>query len=166
MTDTRYDLRVNLKEWLRNSKKVVIAGIGNPIRSDDVIGVKIVQELKNKVPKEVELYECETVPENFIEPIAKLNPTHILLIDAAFLGLKPGDTRLLNPKKIINFSPITSHTLPLRIFCELLQKMTDAKIALLLIEPKNTDFGEKVSSEIQDSLVFIVKILIEFLKKQ
>lgn len=165
MTDASYDLRINLKEWLRNSKKVVIAGIGNPIRSDDVIGVKIVQKLKNKVSKEVKLYECETVPENFIEPIAKLNPTHVLLIDAAFLGLKPGNSRLVNPKKIINFSPITSHTLPLRIFCELLQKMTDAKIALLLIEPKKTDFGEKVSSEIQDSIVFIVKILIELLKK-
>ena len=165
MTNTKYDLRVNLEEWLRNSKKVVIAGIGNPIRSDDIIGLKIVQELKNKLSDEVELYECETVPENFIEPITKLNPSHVLLIDAAFLGLKPGDSRLVNPKKMIDFSPISSHTLPLRIFCELIQKMTDAKIALLLIEPKKTNFGEKLSPEVKDASVFIINLLINLLKK-
>ena len=86
MTYNRYDLKTDLEEWLKNSKKVVIAGIGNPIRSDDLVGVKIVQELKNKVSKEVELFECETVPESFIEPITKLNPTHVLLIDAAFFS--------------------------------------------------------------------------------
>lgn len=165
MTNNGYDLKTNLTEWLMNSKKIVIAGIGNPIRSDDLIGVKIVQELKNQVSKEVELYECETIPESFIEPITKLNPTHILLIDAAFLGLKPGESRLVEPKKIINFSPITSHTLPLRIFCELIEKMTDAKIALLLIEPKNTDFGEKLSIEAKDTKELIVKLLISLLKK-
>ena len=165
MTNAGYDLKTNLKEWFINSRKVVIAGIGNPIRSDDLIGVKIVQELKNQVSKKVELYECETVPESFIEPMTKLNPSHILLIDAAFLGLKPGEIRLVMPKQIINFSPITSHTLPLRIFCELIEKMTDAKIALLLIEPKNTDFGEKLSKEAEDAKELIVKLLTKFLKK-
>ena len=165
MTNAVYDLKTNLKEWFINSRKIVIAGIGNPIRSDDLIGVKIVQELKNQVSKEVELYECETVPESFIEPMTKLNPSHILLIDAAFLGLKPGEIRLVMPKQIINFSPITSHTLPLRIFCELIEKMTDAKIALLLIEPKNTDFGEKLSKEAIGAKELIVKILTKLLKK-
>ena len=165
MTNAGYDLKTNLKEWFINSRKVVIAGIGNPIRSDDLIGVKIVQELKNQVSKKVELYECETVPESFIEPITKLNPSHILLIDAAFLGLKPGEIRLVMPKQIINFSPITSHTLPLRIFCELIEKMTDAKIALLLIEPKNTDFGEKLSKEAKGAKELIVKLLTKLFKK-
>jgi hydrogenase 3 maturation protease len=165
MTINRYDLKTDLEEWLKNSRKVVIAGIGNPIRSDDLVGVKIVQELKNKVSKEVELFECETVPESYIEPITKLNPTHVLLIDAAFLGLKPGTSKLVKPKQIINFSPITSHTLPLRVFCELIEKMTDAKIALLLIEPKNTDFGEKLSVEVKDAKELIVKLLTKILKK-
>jgi hydrogenase 3 maturation protease len=163
MTINGYDLKTNLEDWLKNSRKVVIAGIGNPIRSDDLVGIKIIQELKNKVPKEVELFECETVPESFIEPITKLNPTHVLLIDAAFLGLKAGTSRLVKPKQIINFSPITSHTLPLRIFCELIEKMTEAKIALLLIEPKNTDFGEKLSVEAKDAKELIVKLLTKLL---
>ncbi len=165
MTKVDYNLQAVLKKWLNNSKKVVIAGIGNPIRNDDYIGVKIVHELKNKIPSRVQIYECETVPESFLEPIIELNPTHVLLIDAAILRLKPGTIRLINPEQIINFSPITSHILPLRVFCELIKKTTESKIALLLIEPKNTDFGEKISPEVQKAAEKILTLLLEILKK-
>jgi hydrogenase 3 maturation protease len=165
MTKAENDLKKDLERWLKNSKEVVIAGIGNPIRSDDFVGVKIVQELKNKVSDRITLYECETVPESFLKPIMELNPTHVLLIDAAYLGVKPGKIKLVKPEKIINFSPITSHTLPLRVFCEFIKKTTKAKIALLLIEPKNTDFGEKLSLEVQEALDKIVNSLLKLLKK-
>lgn len=164
MTKVEYDLKKKLNRWLKNSKDVVIAGIGNPIRTDDFVGVKIVQELKNKVSDRITLYECETVPESFLEPIMELNPTHVLLIDAAHLGVEPGKIRFVKPEKIINFSPITSHTLPLRVFCEFIKKTTKAKIALLLIEPKNTDFGEELSLEVQEALVKIVNSLLKLLK--
>lgn len=165
MIKVDYNLEAILKKWLNNSKKVVIAGIGNPIRNDDYIGVKIVHELINKVPTRVQIYECETVPESFLEPIIELNPTHVLLIDAAIIGLTPGSIRLINPEQIINFSPITSHTLPLRVFCEFIKKTTESKIALLLIEPKNTDFGEKMSPELQKAAEKILTILPKLLKK-
>ena len=165
MTKADYNLEAVLKKWLNNSKKVVIAGIGNPIRNDDYIGVKIVHELINKVPTRVQIYECETVPESFLEPIIELDPTHVLLIDAAIIGLKPGAIRLIKPEQIINFSPITSHTLPLRVFCEFIKKTTESKIALLLIEPKNTDFGEKMSPEVQKAAEKILTILPKLLKK-
>lgn len=165
MTKVGYNLQAVLKKWLNNSKKVVIAGIGNPIRNDDYIGVKIVHELKNKVSSRVQIYECETVPESFLEPIIELNPTHVLLIDAAILRLKPGTIRLINPEQIINFSPITSHTLPLRVFCEFIKKTTESKIALLLIEPKNTDFGEKISPEVQKAAEKILTLLLKILKE-
>jgi len=165
MTKTNYNLQTVLKKWLNKSKKVVIAGIGNPIRNDDYIGVKIVHELRNKIPSRVHVYECETVPESFLEPIIEFNPSHVLLIDAAMLGLKPGSIRLINPEQIINFSPITSHTLPLRVFCEFIKKTTESKIALLLIEPKNTDFGEKISPEVQKAAEKITILLPKLLKK-
>ena len=79
---------------MSSAKKIVIAGIGNPIRSDDYVGLKIVQDLQGKVSEKVCLLECETVPESYLLDIEKFNPTHVLLIDAAFLGLKPGEASL------------------------------------------------------------------------
>lgn len=159
------DFSKKLEKWLEKSEKIVIAGIGNPIRKDDAIGIKIIQELRNKVPSRVILYECETIPESFIQPIIEVHPSHVLLIDVAYMKTKPGEIRLVNPENILNYSPITSHTLPLRVFCEFLTKMTKAKIGLLLIEPKDTKFGEEISLEVQEASKRIISFLIKFLNK-
>lgn len=163
MTKGRYDVKEELKKWLLNTERVVIAGIGNPIRMDDFVGVKIVQDLRGKVSDRVFLIECETVPESFIQQIVDFNPTHILLIDAAILGLKPGQSRIVNPEQLTSLSAFSTHMLPLRIFCEYLTKTTKAKIALLLIEPRKADFGEGLTPEIEASAKEITETLHELL---
>jgi hydrogenase 3 maturation protease len=160
----KYNLQKALKEWLANSKRVVVAGIGNPIRSDDFVGVKIVQDLQGKLPESVYLIECETVPESFLQPIVEFNPTHVLLIDAAILGLKTGETRLVNPEQMTAFPAISTHMLPLRIFCEYITSTTKAKIALLLIEPGNVEFGEGLTPEVQAAAEKITKMLLKLFK--
>jgi hydrogenase 3 maturation protease len=163
MTSGNYNVEKELKAWLSNAEKVVVAGIGNPIRMDDFVGTKIVQDLKGKVSEKVYLIECEAVPENFIQKIIEFNPTHILLIDAAILGLKPGDLRLVKPERLAAFPAYSTHALPLRIFCEYLAKTTRAKIALLLVEPKKADFGEGLTPEVETSAQKIVDVLLRVL---
>jgi len=160
-----HNIQVSLEEWFGNAERVVVAGIGNPIRGDDFVGVKIVQNLKDKVAKNVCLIECETVPESFMQEIVDFNPSHMLLIDAAMLGLKPGETRLVFPEQIADFPAITTHIMPLHIFCEYIAKMTGAKIALLLVEPGNTEFGEELTPEVQAAAEKIVNILRKILSE-
>jgi hydrogenase 3 maturation protease len=159
----KYSLEKELKNWFLDAERVVVAGIGNPIRMDDFMGVKIVQNLREKVSEKVYLIECETVPESFIQQIIDFNPTHILLIDAALLGLKPGDARLVQTEALKNFPAFSTHMLPLRIFCEYLTKTTKAKIALLLIEPKKADFGEGLTLELSKVATEIANLLIQIL---
>ncbi len=147
------------RKWFSKAKRVVIAGIGNPIRMDDFVGVKIVQDLRGKVSEKVCLIECETVPESFTEQIANFDPTHILLIDAAFLGKKPGDSVLVKPEKLLAFSAISTHALPLRIFCDLLSRTTRAEIGLLLIQPERTDLGENLTPIVEASAKKIANLL-------
>jgi hydrogenase 3 maturation protease len=149
----------NLKNWFVNAKKIVIAGIGNPIRSDDYVGLKIVQGLLGKVSEKVCLLECETVPESYILDTEKFNPTHVLLIDAAFLRLKPGEASLVDAEEVANFPAITTHMLPLRVFCDYIKEATGAKIGLLLIEPKSMNFGEGLSVEVEEAAQRIVAML-------
>jgi hydrogenase 3 maturation protease len=158
-----YSIQDALEKWFADAEKVVVAGIGNPIRKDDFVGVKIVQDLTGNVSDKVHLLECETVPESFMQEIVDLKPSHVLLVDAAFLGLKPGETRLIFPEQVTDFPAITTHMLPLRIFCEYITKMTEAKIALLLIEPENTEFGEGLTPTVQAAAEKITKILLELL---
>jgi hydrogenase 3 maturation protease len=154
------DIEKELREWFRGAARVVIVGIGNPIRMDDFVGVKILRDLKGKVPDSVMLIEAETIPENHTQQVADFGPTHVLLVDAAVLGLEPGESRLVNPEQLTSFTPFSTHVLPLRIFCEYLHEATKSKIALLLIEPEQTDFREgltpkleTVAREIADTLL-------------
>ncbi|RLI21369.1 hypothetical protein DRO54_03855 [Candidatus Bathyarchaeota archaeon] len=153
-----------LKDWFSDAKKVVIAGIGNEIRRDDFVGVKIVRELAKKLESEdILLIECETVPESYVGQIAKFNPSHVLLIDAGMLGLDPGQAKLVDVKQLAMYPAISTHALPLRIFCELVEEMTKAKIALLAIQPKNVDFGEGLSPELEKTANQITRILLGIL---
>jgi hydrogenase 3 maturation protease len=165
MSSEKYGLEKELKSWFSHAERLVVAGIGNPIRMDDFVGVKIVQNLHGKVSEKVYLIECETVPESFIQQIIDFNPTHVLLIDAALLGLKPGDARLVQTEELKGFPAFSTHMLPLRIFCEYLTKTAKAKIALLLIEPKNADFGEGLTEEIAKAATEISKLLIQVLQQ-
>jgi hydrogenase 3 maturation protease len=153
----------DLKNWFADAKKIVVAGIGNPIRTDDYVGLKIVENLRGKVPETVCLLECETVPENYLSEIEKFKPTHVLLVDAAFLELKPGEASLVDAERMMDYSAISTHALPLKIFCEHLKKATNAKIGLLLIEPKNMEFGEGLSVEVEAQTERLTKLLLELL---
>jgi hydrogenase 3 maturation protease len=163
LTKTQDGVEKELGDWLAGAKFVVIAGIGNAIRFDDFVGVKIIQDLQGKVSGKVHLIECETVPESFMDEIVELKPSHVLLIDAAVLGLAPGGVRLYDAEKVTNIPSISTHTLPIRVFCDYITQLTHAKIALLLIEPKNVDFGEGLTPEVASSAERIVKTLLSVL---
>ncbi len=152
-----------LQKWLSEAQKVVVAGVGNPLRKDDFVGTKIAKELQDKVSKSVFLIECETIPESYMKQIADFEPSHILIIDAALLKQKPGSMKLFAPNEVVRKNAISTHSLPLRIFCDFLEKTTGAKIALLLIQPKKTDFGEGLSTEVQQTAAKITDILSKIL---
>ena len=158
------EIEHELQAWFFGVHKVVIAGIGNSLRRDDFVGVKIVRDLQDTVSSSVYLIECETVPENFIEPIIKFNPSHVLIIDAALLNLKSGSTKLLSSKQLIERQAVSTHALPLRIFCEYLARETKAKIALLLIQPRDTRFGEGLTREVQNTADHMARLLSRFLR--
>jgi hydrogenase 3 maturation protease len=152
-----------LRNWLSNARRVVIAGIGNPLRKDDFVGVKIVRNLRNKVSEAVYLIECETVPESFIKPIEEFRPTHILVIDAALLNLKPGSLKLVEPAQLAEQTAISTHALPLQIFCEYLTRTTSAEIALLVIQPKDASFGEGLTAGLEKTAKHLMNLLSKIL---
>lgn len=157
------DIAKELYDWFADAKKIVIVGIGNPIRLDDNVGLKIVASLQGKVNSNVCLLECEMVPEDYLLDIEEFNPSHVLLVDAAKLGLKAGKTRFVELTDVPGFSVVSSHVMPLRLFCEYIQKTTNAKIRLLLIEPKTTEFGEGLSKEVEETAEKLTKLLISIL---
>ena len=153
------DIESALKEWFSGPERVVVAGIGNPFRRDDFVGVEIVRHLKNRVSEHVFLIEAETVPESFMQQITDFKPTHILLIDAAIINQEAGTPQLVDTKQLLRKTSISTHTLPLRIFCDYLTETTAAKIALLIIQPQDTSFGEGLTPKLKQTAKNLTNLL-------
>jgi Ni,Fe-hydrogenase maturation factor len=49
------------------------------------------------------------------------------------------------------------------VFCDYISQLTKTKIALLLIEPKNVEFGEGLTPEVASSAERVVKTLLSVL---
>jgi hydrogenase 3 maturation protease len=160
---TNSDIKESLKNWFSGAYRVVIAGIGNPFRRDDFVGVEIVRNLQNRVSRSVLLIEGETVPESYIDLIIRFNPTHILLIDAGMLNLNPGASRLVEPNELANYIAISTHLLPLRIFCDYLAETTNAKLSLLVIQPEDASFGEGLTPKLRETAMKLIDLLLNLL---
>jgi hydrogenase 3 maturation protease len=156
-------LQDDLKQWFHGAQRIIIIGVGNPIRRDDNVGVQIVGGLKGRVPEYVSLIESETIPEGYIEQIVDFKPTHIMMIDAALLSLVPGSARLVKSIEAPS-SVVSTHFLPIQIFCQSLVEMTGAKIAMLLVQPKDTGFGEGLSPELASTKRKLVNNLVRIIK--
>jgi hydrogenase 3 maturation protease len=154
----------DLAAWLRDCEKITILGIGNPMRRDDAVGVEIVKMLKGKVPRNVELLECETVPENFTRDIKEFNPSHVLMIDAAQLGTEPGEARLVSPEKVLGMA-LSTHAIPLSLLAEVIKESIDAKIMILGVQPEEIEFGEGLTPELRKASRRIAGVLVRALNK-
>lgn len=159
-SDTKtIDFEKTLSDWFVGATKVVVAGIGNPFRRDDSVGVVIAKNLKNKVSKNVYLIEAETIPESYMQQISEFKPSHILLVDAGIINKPAGTATLADPTQLIRKTSISTHTLPLRIFCDYLTQTTKAKIVLLIIQPKDADFGEGLTPELKKAAKNLTRLL-------
>ena len=153
------DIESSLKDWFSGAEKVVVAGVGNPFRRDDFVGVRIVRRLKGKVSNHVYLIEAETIPESYMQQIVAFKPSHILLVDAGIINKPPGTAQLADPTQLIRKTSISTHTLPLRIFCDYLTQTTAAKIALLIIQPADASFGEGLTPKLKQTAKNLTKQL-------
>jgi len=154
-----------LSDWLRNYKRLVILGIGNPMRGDDQVGVEIATLLRGKVPDKVKIIDCQTVPENFIGEIRRFSPSHVLMIDAAHFEGRPGEARLVKPEMISGIS-ISTHNVPLSVLAEVIEKTVGARVMLLAIQPRRIGFGEEMSVDVQRSARRIARMLLEILSDE
>lgn len=56
---------------------------------------------------------------------------------------------LAESEHLLEFRSFSTHLFPLRVFCEYLVRISKSEIALLLIQPKLTDFGDELTPEVR-----------------
>ncbi len=160
---------MELAEGLRGyfgdrENRVVLVGVGNPMRADDGVGPRIIELLQERPLENVMLINAETVPEAFTGKVEKYKPTHVMLIDAANFRGQVGETMLITGAQI-GGQALSTHSLPLTLFISYIEKSIDVPVILLGIQPKTIDFDMPMSREIEEAAVSIADTLIQVLSE-
>lgn len=156
MSNPYEKFKIDLNKFLYGCRKLVVLAVGNPILGDDVVGLILGNKLKKKGFNVLLGFQS---PESYFYRIIKIKPSHILIIDAANMNLVPGMFSLFNYEDIA-LEYTSTHNIPLKIVCEKFNKK-GIKVALLLIQPKETGLGKKPSKEVLRSALKIEKLLIK-----
>ena len=129
--------------------KVMILGVGNPLRGDDGAGPYLINQLEGQV--DAILLDCGEVPENFLGKIAENQPDTIIIIDAIDLGISPGAVAILEENNLRDTSWSTHHA-PLKLFIDYVKTELGDNVLILGIQPKSTGFGSKISDEVRETI--------------
>ncbi|MBP1929637.1 hydrogenase 3 maturation protease [Methanolinea mesophila] len=123
----------------------VLMGIGNTLLGDDGVGSYIASRFRDD---DWTVFDCGTVPENFTSPVRKVHPGILILVDAAEMGLTPGEFRVVPPDRIADVS-IGTHALPLSHLIDYLSP--DAgRIVFVGIQPESMIMGDGLSPAVKE----------------
>jgi len=154
----------NLEKDLRSKLigKVVVVGVGNPLRCDDGAGSTLARRLKPLLPDTT--FDCQTAPENFTGPIAQTKPHTVVIVDSSDWGAPAGTVRVLDPSEVAETSAST-HALSLRHFARTVSDRTGCSIIVLAIQVGDASFGESLSPPVEAAVTDLVstfkRLLIE-----
>lgn len=161
------DWQTSLRKVLTNNPnpRVALLGIGHELRGDDAAGVIAARMLHNGVGTHPNLLIIEAghAPENQTGVIRRFAPTLVVLIDAAQMGQSPGAVCWLDWRATTGVSG-SSHTLPLHMIAAYLQLELGCDVALIGIQPAQTEFDQPLSTMVQTALDQLAPPLIEMLK--
>ncbi|MDI6839963.1 MAG: carbamoyltransferase HypF [bacterium] len=163
-----------MKRYRKHSQKLAIVprilwiGIGNKLKGDDGVGptfIGLLRKCKSRPftkerdksrLKNMVLFDCGEVPENYLYPIVKANPDIIIVVDAVNFGVEPGTIKVFSTDEIDSYG-LSTHTLSLDYFVKWIRDESRAKIFTLGIQVKSCRFGERLSKPVAEAVKLMAK---------
>jgi hydrogenase 3 maturation protease len=132
----------------------ILLGIGNPLNGDDGAGIWVAGQFRKEGWVSL---SCGTAPENFTGIIRRTRPDCLVLVDAAAMGLFPGEYRIIPRHKIADVS-MGTHQLPLSLLIDFLSDAA-GRIVLIGIQPDRVITGEEISPRVREGAERLVHVL-------
>lgn len=133
---------------------ILVVGIGNIYRSDDAVGLHVVQRLKKHAPQNVTVLEGDGNGTALME--YWINFHAVILIDAVYSGAVPGIIHRFNVHtepipKFVNFS---THSFSIAEAVELARVLNQLPPYFILygIEGKHFAVGTELSPEVKEAI--------------
>lgn len=143
-------MELQLADMLETPDRLLFIGVGNVLKSDDGVGVIISRQILETI--HIRALTVEVSVENYIGKINSMDPGTIVILDCMELGSSPGTYRLvsLNDVEDITFN---THNISLGRLGDFFQYPT----YVLGIQPRTTEFGDKLSPRVLKTANLIIK---------
>jgi len=138
-------LQARLRRELEGARTVAVLAVGSALRGDDAAGLLAAERLeKDYKPASgcpsVAVLVAGTTPENLTGELKRLQPTHVIVIDAADMGEKAGHVALIEPAalglgKIVIERTADQERRIVRVVCVTSHRRVPTVHNLLLIRP-------------------------------
>jgi len=129
-------------------------GVGNDIRRDDAVGEEVVREFESEG---WDVVDCGSVPENQIVMIEEDDYETVVIVDAANMGLEPGEIRMV-PRDYLGVFTMSTHAMPLSTVMDFLDKKVE-EVFLIGIQPKDMSLGEGMTPEVEKAKERVIELL-------
>ncbi|MFZ3385949.1 MAG: hydrogenase maturation protease [Candidatus Hydromicrobium sp.] len=143
---------------------VKIIGFGNKYRSDDGIGIRVVEELgKLDSFRNIDIIDGGTSGTDLIFLVKDCRK--IIIIDAIDAGQDVGDVvniQISDVEEFIksDFKSLSLHDLNLADILKLIKALKiNADISIIGVKPKKMDFGDRLSPEIEEKIPEIISLV-------
>jgi hydrogenase 3 maturation protease len=145
--------------------RLAVLGVGHELYGDDAVGVWLAGRLCQLISTRANFIAIQggPAPENCTGTLRRFKPDLVLLVDAALMNLEPGKTGWLCWQDTTGFSAST-HTLPLHLLAGYLTSELGCEVALLGIQPAQTQVGAPLSSEVQEAAETVANKISEILE--
>jgi len=147
-----------LKSKIENHKNTLVVGMGNLLKSDDGVGVRIIQKIKDTT--RLNIIEAGTALESYLSKIANYGSDLVVFVDAASLEAK--ETFGCYETSDINaISVYFTHDTSLKLVTQYLQNQKAFDILILAIGAHNFSFGENLGKEVKRAETLISNFFIK-----
>lgn len=138
--------------------RILILGLGNPVRSDDGVGFHVVQQLLEAGLSEgIDAEVAGTAGLGLLELIAGYQ--RLVIVDAIDAGEPPGTVLKLSPKDLSGFTPLhaaSSHDVDLATMFELGSRLGQAmpeEVRIVAVQTADiTTFSEQCTPRVRAAL--------------
>jgi hydrogenase maturation protease len=155
---------------MNNLQSTIVIGLGNPLMSDEGVGVLLVQKLAEKFIgcKEVEFYDGGTGGMSLLYKIE--NRDKVILMDCAKMGEPAGTIRRFTPAEVRSVKTLghfSLHEVDILKVLDLAAQLDAApkEVVIFGIEPSSLELGPDLSKSLADQFDSYITMIGEELKK-
>lgn len=141
--------------------KILVVGVGNPLRRDDGIGSEIIKILQKESNPNFTLIDVGTDSFLIFDQLSLYKK--VIIIDAVSMGEDSGVVKLFTPKEAklkIKNDALSTHGFGLVQILKLVEKFDITTVIKVIgIQPQNISFGEGLSDVVKKNVPQILDLI-------